>query len=65
MQGVNKMLPNDPFMLLSYINTQLRDKYSSLDELCDDMDVSTEDIISKLDNAGYIYDKNANKFLCK
>ena len=59
------MLPNDPFMLLSYINTQLRDKYSSLDELCDDMDVSTEDIISKLDNAGYIYDKNANKFLCK
>ena len=59
------MLPNDPFMLLSYINTQLRDKYSSLDELCDDMDVSAEDIISKLDNAGYVYDKNANKFCCK
>lgn len=59
------MIPKDPFMLLSYINTQLRDKYSSLDELCDDMDVSAEDIISKLDNAGYIYDKNANKFICK
>lgn len=59
------MLPNDPFMLLSYINTQLRDKYSSLDELCDDTDVSAEDIISKLDNAGYVYDKNANKFCCK
>lgn len=59
------MIPNDPFMLLSYINTQLRDKYSSLDELCDDMDVSAEDIISKLDNAGYVYDKNANKILCK
>lgn len=59
------MLPNDPFMLLSYINTQLRDKYSSLDELCDDTDVSAEDIISKLDNAGYVYDKNTNKFCCK
>lgn len=59
------MLPNDPFMLLSYINTQLRDKYSSFDELCDDMDVSHDDILSKLDNAGYIYDKNTNKFICK
>lgn len=59
------MLPNDPFMLLSYINTQLRDKYGSLDELCDDMDVCAEDIISKLDATGYIYDKNINKFICK
>lgn len=59
------MLPNDPFMLLSYINTQLRDKYGSLDEMFDDMDVCTEDILSKLDAAGYIYDKDTNKFICK
>ncbi len=27
-------LPKDPVILLSYINTQLRDFYPSLDELC-------------------------------
>lgn len=57
-------MPNDPFMLLSYINTQLRDKYSSLAMLCDDLDVNADDIISKLENAGYVYDKDANKFIC-
>ena len=30
-------LPEDPMMLFSFINMKLRDNYSSLDELCDDM----------------------------
>ena len=29
-------LPKDPVMLLSVINTELRDKYPSLDALCED-----------------------------
>ena len=29
------MLPRDPVMLLSYVNTQLRDRDASLDALCD------------------------------
>lgn len=28
------LLPNNPMMLLSVVNTQLRDEFSSLDELC-------------------------------
>lgn len=28
------MIPKDPFMLVSWLNTQLRDFYPSLDELC-------------------------------
>ena len=32
------MLPQDPNILLSYINTKLRDQYPSLDALCDDLD---------------------------
>ena len=28
------MLPRDPVMLLSYVNTQLRDRDASLDALC-------------------------------
>ena len=32
------MLPQDPIILLSYVNTKLRDEYSSLDELCAALD---------------------------
>ena len=55
-------LPNDPFMLLSYVNTMLRDKYANLDALCDDLDVSKADITAKLSAAGFEYDSNLNKF---
>lgn len=41
-------LPKDPMVLFSVINMKLRDCYSSLDELCEDMDVSREDIVSQL-----------------
>ena len=37
------MLPKDPIILLGYINTKLRDFYSSLDLLCDDMEVSEQE----------------------
>ena len=33
------MIPQDPIMLLSFINTRLRDQYASLDQLCEDLDV--------------------------
>ena len=56
------MLPSDPVILLSYINTQLRDKYNSLDALCDDMDVSAEDIKNKLAAIDYTYNEELNKF---
>lgn len=57
------MLPSDPFMLLSVVNMKLRDYYSSLDALCDDMDVSRDEIVSKLADAGFEYDENNNKFI--
>lgn len=57
------MLPNDPIMLLSLINTKLRDFYSSLDKLCDDMDVSKEEISKKLSGVGFEYDEKLNKFV--
>ena len=36
------MLPADPIILLSYINTQLRDHYASLDALCADQDADKD-----------------------
>ena len=38
------MIPNDPVMLLSYVNTQLRDYYSSLDALCEDKGIGKEEL---------------------
>ena len=55
-------LPEDPIMLLSTINMKLRDQYSSLDELCDDMDVSKEDLIQKFKEAGFEYSEEHKKF---
>ena len=42
--------PKNPFVLLSYINTKLRDNYSSMDELCDDLDYDKSEIDSLLNN---------------
>lgn len=56
------MLPNDPAILLSVINTKLRDQYSSLTALCDDLDVSEEEIKNKLSAIGYEYDQSQNRF---
>ncbi|MCI8830006.1 MAG: DUF4250 domain-containing protein [Lachnospiraceae bacterium] len=55
-------VPKDPIMLLSYINTQLRDSYPSLDELCRALDLDKPDLESKLSKAGYGYDPSVNQF---
>ena len=56
-------LPNDPMILLSYINTKLRDDYSNLSNLCDDLDVTKDDICTPLYALGYAYDQGLNKFI--
>ena len=57
------MLPNDPIMLLSFVNMKLRDQYPSLDALCEDMDESKDAIVAKLAEVGYEYDKEMNRFV--
>ena len=57
------MLPNDPIMLLSYINTRLRNNYPGLDALCEDMDADREALCQTLKAAGYEYDPARNQFV--
>lgn len=59
------MLPQDPIMLLSFLNMKLRDQYSSLFALCDDMDEDEEAILNKMSEAGYVYDTENNQFVAK
>lgn len=57
------MIPNDPMILLSYVNTQLRDYYSSLDIMCEELNVDKYTIIEKLRTIDYEYDEVLNKFV--
>lgn len=57
------MLPNDPVMLLSYINLKLRDFYPSLDALCEELDIDRAELTETLAAAGYHYDEAQNRFL--
>ena len=52
-----------PEMLLCIINTKLRDFYSSLDELCDDLDYKKNLINEKLNSINYFYNIELNKFI--
>ena len=54
--------PKDPAMLMSWANMKLRDCYGSLDELCDDLEIDRNEIESKLNAAGFEYNKELNKF---
>lgn len=57
------MLPQDPIILLSFVNTKLRDEYPSLDELCAALDVDREELLRKLEGVGYTYEEQRNQFL--
>lgn len=55
-------LPKDPFMLLSYLNTKLRDEYPSLEELCAAMGLDCSEIVATLSAAGFDYMPEINQF---
>ena len=55
-------LPQDPMILFSFINTKLRDDYSDLDALCDDMHIDKEELKGKLAESGFEYSTDHNKF---
>ena len=63
MERTGKMIPNDPVMLLSYVNFKLRDFYSNLDALCEDLDADRNEIVEKLAGINYHYDEEKNQFV--
>lgn len=56
-------MPKDPMMLLSFVNTSLRDKGIDLDELCKSFGVEKAEIEEKLDKLGYSYNNELNRFV--
>lgn len=55
-------LPKDPYILLSYINTKLRNEFHSLDDLCDSLHVNRDELAASLLSIGYTYDHRKNQF---
>lgn len=53
---------DNPFVLLSLINTKLRDQYDNLDKLCDDLEYNKEELLVKLKSIGYEYNEALNQF---
>lgn len=56
-------LPQDPIILLSYVNTQLRDHYESLDDFCIAVNADKEELEKKLRAVNYEYDEGKNAFV--
>ena len=57
------MLPNDPILLLSVVNTKLRDQYPTLEALCDDLEEDRQALEEKLAAVDYRYDPQRNLFV--
>ncbi len=55
-------IPQDPAMLVSFINMKLRDQYTSLDDLCYDLDLDREALTERLAAAGYTFDETHCRF---
>lgn len=62
-QPMNQNLPQDPIILLSYVNTQLRDHYATLAEFCAAMDADQAELEKKLRDVDYEYDPEQNAFV--
>lgn len=57
------MLPQDPYMLLSFVNMKLRDRYESLADLCEDLDADEAQLRAALSAIGYTYSQERNQFI--
>lgn len=55
-------IPQDPFILLSYINTQLRDSGKNFADLCGDLDIDKTETEKKLSDVGFEYIAEINQF---
>lgn len=57
------MIPQDPFILVSYLNTKLRDFYPDLDSMCKELSLDKEEIEEKMQSADFVYDPQSNQFV--
>ena len=57
------MLPKDAVILLSFVNTKLRDEFESPEELCAALDADLAALTETLSGIDYLYDAGRNQFI--
>jgi len=60
---MNTQIPNDPMMLLSFVNLKLRDFYPNLSDMCEQLEIDEQELVAKLGSIDYEYDCNLNRFV--
>jgi hypothetical protein len=55
-------LPKDPMILLSFVNTKLRDEFTDLEEFCKEEDISIESLKEQLESIGFQYNETIRQF---
>jgi len=55
-------LPKDPMILLSFVNTKLRDEFTDLEEFCKEEDISIESLKEQLESIGFQYNETVRQF---
>ena len=53
----------DSYLLLSIINTNLRDFYQDLDSFIEDLNIDKRDLFKKLSEINYFYNAEYNQFI--
>lgn len=56
-------IPKDPYILLSFINTKLRDEFHSLEDLCKSLSIEQVELEKEISRIDYTYDKQSNRFI--
>lgn len=56
-------VPKDPFILLSFLNTKLRDRYAGFAELCEDLALDESSLLLDMERIGYRYSAELNQFI--
>jgi len=61
--NITTSLPKDPMILLSVVNTKIRDYYHTLDALCDDMQIDKSELLEIMKGIDYEYDESRHQFV--
>ena len=61
--GMKMDVPHDPIILVSFVNTKLRDQFATLEEFCKTYDVDEQEPRTTLEDIDYQYDETTNQFV--
>ena len=61
--GMKMDVPHDPIILVSFVNTKLRDQFATLEELCQTYELNQAELCQTLDSIDYQYDETTNQFV--